>query len=174
MTNGKILVTYASRAGSTAEIAAAIHKTLVECGLQADLHPMSDVHDITLYRAVVAGSAIRFDRWLPEAMEFMQRHQGELQQKPFAMFVVCLAMATQNPARLEKVKQGVSGWVQPVRDLVRPVSEGFFAGVLNLSKLPWIYRIPFGLVTLTGIFAEKDYRDWDAIRRWAKDLPTKF
>lgn len=174
MSDQRILVTYASRAGSTADIAAAIHKTITEGGLHADLRLMSEVDDLTPYHAVVAGSAIRFNRWLPEAMDFMTRHQAELKRKPFAMFVVCLAMAAQNPARLEKAKQTVSGWVQPVRDVVQPVSEGLFAGVLNLSKLPLIYRMVFRLATLTGIFAEGDYRDWDAIRRWAQALPANL
>lgn len=170
----KILVTYASRAGSTAGVAAAIHATLTECGLQADLRPMDEVDSLTSYRAVVAGSAIRFDRWLPEAMDFMRRHQAELRRKPFALFVVCLAMAARNPAQLEKSKQTVSAWVQPVRELVAPVSEGLFAGALDLSKLPLIYRTIFRVATLTGAFAEKDYRDWAAIRAWAAGLPTRF
>jgi menaquinone-dependent protoporphyrinogen oxidase len=170
----KILITYASRAGSTAGVATAIYQTLTDYGLQAELRSMDGVHDLTPYRAVVAGSAIRFDHWLPEAMDFMTRHQAELSRKPFALFVVCLAMATQNPRRLEKAKQTVSAWLQPVRNLVSPVSEGLFAGALNLSQLPLIYRIPFRLATLTGIFAEGDYRNWAAIRDWAAELPAIF
>jgi menaquinone-dependent protoporphyrinogen oxidase len=54
--------------------------------------------------------------------------------------------------------------------LVPTVSEGLFAGVLDLSKLPLRYRLPFSLLTLTGVFREGDYRDWDAIERWAKEL----
>ena len=57
--NNKILVTYASRAGSTAEVAEAIGKTLTEGGAQVDVIPMQDVNDLSPYRAVVAGSAIR-------------------------------------------------------------------------------------------------------------------
>jgi menaquinone-dependent protoporphyrinogen oxidase len=57
--NDKILVTYASRAGSTAGVAEAIGKTLVENGAQVDVLPMKNVKDLTPYRVVVAGSAIR-------------------------------------------------------------------------------------------------------------------
>ena len=57
--NNRILVTYASRAGSTAGVAEAIGKTLIERGAQVDMLPMQDVKDLTPYSAVVAGSAIR-------------------------------------------------------------------------------------------------------------------
>ncbi len=57
--SGKILVTYASRAGSTAGIAKTIGETLAENGAQVDVLPMQDVQDLSSYRAVVAGSAIR-------------------------------------------------------------------------------------------------------------------
>lgn len=57
--NNKILVTYASRAGSTAEVAEAIGKTLAETGVQVDVIPMQAVKDLSPYQAIVAGSAIR-------------------------------------------------------------------------------------------------------------------
>jgi menaquinone-dependent protoporphyrinogen oxidase len=45
--SNKILVTYASRAGSTAEIAEAIGRTLSEGGAQVDVLPMNDVKDLS-------------------------------------------------------------------------------------------------------------------------------
>jgi len=55
----KILVTYASRTGWTVDVAEAIGKTLSENGASVDVLPMLDVKDISGYRAVVAGSAIK-------------------------------------------------------------------------------------------------------------------
>jgi menaquinone-dependent protoporphyrinogen oxidase len=72
----KILVTYASRNGSTAGVAEAIGRTLAESGAAVEVRPMQDVQDLTPYHAVVAGSAIQRAQWLPEAMQFMQTHQG--------------------------------------------------------------------------------------------------
>jgi len=91
--NNRILVTYASRADSTAGVAEAIGKSLVEGGAQVDVLPMKNVTDVTPYRAVVVGSAIRGQRWLPEAMQFMRDHQTELASKPFASFMVCITLS---------------------------------------------------------------------------------
>ena len=74
----KVLVTYASVADSTAGVAEAIGKSLAEGGAQVDVLPMKNVKDLTPYRAVVAGSAIHGQKWLPEAMQFMRDHQSEL------------------------------------------------------------------------------------------------
>jgi menaquinone-dependent protoporphyrinogen oxidase len=68
--NNKILVTYASRAGSTAGVAEAIGKTLSARGEQVDVLAMQEAKNLTPYRAVVAGSAIQNKQWLPEAMQF--------------------------------------------------------------------------------------------------------
>ncbi|MCC6168651.1 MAG: flavodoxin, partial [Caldilineaceae bacterium] len=73
--NDKILVAYASRAGSTAGVAEAIGKTLAEGGAQVDVRPMQEVKDLTPYTAVVAGSAIQGGQWLPEAIQFIQTHR---------------------------------------------------------------------------------------------------
>lgn len=172
--SGKILVTYASRAGSTVGVAEAIGKTLAENGLDIEVRPMQEVHDLTPYQAVVAGSAIRFDKWLPEAMDFVQRHQEALAEKPFAPFLVCLALATKNQQRQARAKKTAAGYLAPVRALVNPVSQGLFAGVLDLSKLPFRFRLVFRLVTWSGLLSEGDYRDWDAIERWANSLPAKL
>ena len=170
-----ILVAYASRGGSTAGVAEAIGATLAASGLEVEVRPMHAVDDLAPYRAVVAGSAVQRERWLPEALRFMRRHQTELRQKPFAAFQVCMALATENARRRERARQTAAGWLQPVRDLVSPVSEGLFAGVLDVSKIPQrSFRLAFRLSIALGFWAEGDYRDWEAIRRWANGLPVMF
>ena len=166
--SNKILVTYASRAGSTAEVAEAIGKTLAESGAQVDVIPMNDIKDLSVYRAVVAGSAIRGSKWLPEAIQFMQTYRSALAQKPFAMFTVCITMAMTNA---EKYRAGVAGWVAPVRALVKPLDEGYFAGMLDFNKLPVNWdTLMLRLTVALGIFPRGDHRDWNAIRNWAKGL----
>lgn len=162
-----ILVTYASRAGSTAGVAEAIGKTLAEGGAQVEVRPMADVTDLAPYGAVVAGSAIQGAQWLPEAMQFVRTHRAVLAQKPFAAFMVCMTMSMKN----EQYRKGVAEWMQPVRALVRPVREGYFAGALDIGKVPSLRkRLMFRLSILAGVWSEGDHRDWDAIRAWATEL----
>jgi len=166
--NDKILITYASRAGSTAEIAEMIGKSLAQNGIQADVLPMQAVKDLTPYRAVVAGSAIRKSKWLPEAMQFIQTHRAELMQKPFASFTVCITLAMSNS---DQYRQAVAGWIEPVRAQVRPVSEGLFAGRLDFSKLPLTFdTVLLRAAVAFGIFPKGDSRDWNAIRSWAESV----
>jgi len=161
----RILVTYATRLGSTAGVAEAIGQTLAKSGAQVDVRPMAEVEDLSPYQAVVAGSAIRGHELLPEAMQFIRTHQAALLQKPFAAFLVCMTMAMRNP----KGREFAATWLEPVRSLVRPVSEGLFAGVLDIKRISsFSDRLKFRLSVLFGVWSEGDHRDWDAIRAWAE------
>ncbi len=169
----RILVTYASRAGSTAGISEAIAISLAENGVQTVLYPMQEVQDLSPYSAVVAGSAIHGGKWLPEAMQFMQAHRQELAHKPFAAFLVCMTLAIKNEKWRNEAS--VRGWLAPVRALVKPASEGFFTGALDISKIPsFSDRLKFRVSILTGVWSEDDHRDWDAIRAWARELPAQL
>jgi len=171
MMSDKILVTYASRTGSTAGVADAIGEALSARGAEVDVRPMNEVSVLTPYAAVVLGSAIRHQQWLPEAMEWLRTHRAELVEKPVAAFQVCMTMATSK----ESYRQGVPEWMAPVRALVRPVSEGFFAGVLELAKVPsWRQRLGFWVSIKLGVWREGDHRDWAAIRAWADALPAQL
>jgi menaquinone-dependent protoporphyrinogen oxidase len=165
----KVLVTYASRTGSTIGVAEMIGKTLTERGLPVEVLPMQAIKSLNPYRAVVAGSAIQGGQWLPEAMSFVRTYQKDLQRKPFAPFLVCMTLAMANG----KYRDHVATWLDPVSTLVRPVKEGLFAGSLDISKIPsFPDRIKFRISVLMGVWAEGDHRDWNAIRNWAASLTS--
>ncbi len=174
MMEDRILVTYASRSGTTAGVAEAIGKTLSARGAQVDVIRMQKVKDLHNYRAVVAGSAIQAGAWLPEAMQFVRAYRIELSQKPFAAFLVCMTLAMKGEVRPE-YRQHVSTWLAPVRELVRPVSEGMFAGALDTRKIASFGdRLKFRISVLLGVWAEGDHRDWNAIHAWAEELSPKL
>lgn len=167
-----ILVTYATRSGSTAGVAEAIARTLSESCEPVEVRPMREVSDLSPYRAVVAGSPIQGQKWLPEALGFVEQHRAALAQKPFAAFLVCITLSMCGSAQYQA---GVAGWMAPVRALVQPVSEGLFAGTLDFHKMPWslntlLMRVP----VLLGIWKTGDHRDWDAIRAWTQQTQPRL
>lgn len=129
---------------------------------------MQNVTDVTIYKAVIAGSAIQAGKWLPEAMDFIQTHKSDLKQRPFAAFLVCMTLAM---PKGESYRDTVSGWLKPVRDIVTPVSEGLFAGILDIKKIPSFGdRLKFRISVMFGVWKEGDHRDWDKVQTWAKNL----
>jgi menaquinone-dependent protoporphyrinogen oxidase len=163
-----VLVTYASCTGSTIGVANEIGKTLSAGNLQVDVRPMKEVKDLTPYQAVVAGSAIQNKQWLPEAMEFMRIYKADLEKRQFAAYLICMTLAMKNSPQYRGF---VSDFLQPVRAMVKPVSEGLFAGALDISKVPSASnRFKFRLSVKFGVWTEGDHRDWAVIRAWAESL----
>ncbi len=105
-------------------------------------------------------------------MQFVQRHRAELEERPFATFTVCMTLPMRDG---EKYRPQVAEWMAPVRRLVRPLSEGFFAGALDISKIPsFADRLKFRLSVLFGVWSEGDHRDWNAIHAWANALSARL
>ena len=168
----KILVTYATRAGSTAGVAEVIAQTMREHDLEVDVIPMQEVTDLASHQGVIAGSAIQNRQWLPEAVQFVQTHQSILNKKPLAMFAVCMTLAMKNG---ERYRSQILEWLAPIRRMVQPVSEEIFAGTLDIGKIPSFGdRLKFRLSVLFGVWSEGDHRNWNALRAWADSLPTKL
>ena len=158
----RILVAYASRAGSTGEVAEVIGEVLCDGGEAVDVRLAKDVTDVSPYRAVVVGSAIYMGRWMSEAVKFVETHRDALSQLPVAYFTVCLTMKDDT----EENRRTVAAYLDPVREVVQPVDVGLFAGRLDSSKLSFIYRL---IIKAMGQ-PEGDFRNWEAIRAWAGEL----
>ena len=162
--NAKILITYATRCGSTAEVAAAIGKVFCERGASVDVLPLKDVKSIESYQAVVLGSAVRIGAWLPEAVKFVEQNQARLNQMPTAFFTVHL----NNTGDDEASKTARHAYLDPVRKLVAPAAEAFFAGVGDFSKVNLLERMMAKFVkSPIG-----DFRDWTKIRAWAENVQS--
>ena len=101
--NKRILITYASRSGSTAEIAAAVANTFQQENIHVDLLPLEDVKELSAYQAVIVGSPIRNSQWLPEDLRFVQDHQRELSWKRVAMFTLSITLAMSNREQYRRV-----------------------------------------------------------------------
>ena len=162
----KVLVAYASRAGSTAGVAEVIGKTLTERGAIVDVKPVDAITNLSPYDAAVIGSAIRGGKWLPEGMQFIESHQSEFKKIPCAAFLVCMTMAMKN----EQYRAGVAEWMAPARAILKPVREGYFAGELDFSKIPFTFDVILFKISSKFGFPTGDHRDWEAIRVWAEGV----
>ncbi len=160
--NRKILIAYASRAGSTGEVAQAIGQALGSNGARVDVHQIRDTPGVSGYDAVVIGSAIRMGRWLPEAIDFIKAHRDTLGRVPTAFFTVCMTLHEDT----EENRRTVEAYLDPARAILEPVSNGLFAGKIDLDKLSLFDR----LIVKVGKVPVGDFRNWDAIRAWAEEL----
>ncbi|HUX75522.1 MAG TPA: flavodoxin domain-containing protein [Anaerolineae bacterium] len=161
----RILVAYASRAGSTGEVAGAIGEVLCDGGATVDVRLAKGVTDVGPYRAVVVGSAIYMGGWMSEAAKFVETHRDALSRVPVAYFAVCLTMKDDT----EENRRTVAAYLDPVREQVpqvQPADVGLFAGTLDYDKLPLLYR----LIVKAMEQPEGDFRNWEAIRAWAGEL----
>ena len=166
----KILVAYATRAGSTVDVAEKIGEALRANGATVDVRAVKDVHDVNGYAAVVVGSAIRMSNWLPEAVEFVKKNQAQLRQMPIAFFT-CHRLNTGDDATSRQAREA---YTAPVRQIVTPKTEAFFSGVLDHSTLNFLDRTLAQAVEKSTHTPAGDFRDWDAIREWAQTILPKL
>lgn len=163
-----ILITYATYTGSAESVAELISSNLVTKGVNTVVLPMTEVKDLNGYDAVIAGSAIHGGKWLPEAFDFLESHKEALNSRPFAAYLVCMTMAMKNR---DKYLQFVSDFMNPVRRIVNPVSEGLFAGRLEIKKVPSLSdRVKFRISVATGFWKEGDHIDKTEIIKWSDSL----
>lgn len=164
--NQKILVTYATRAGSTAEVAQKVGQTLAELGEAVDILPIKDVQDVAGYKAVVIGSAIRFGTILPEAVKFLEQNREALNSTPAAFFVVHLM----NQGEEETSEKARLAYLDAARNLVTLKSEAYFTGVGDITKVSFLER----MISKAVKSPEGDFRNWDEITAWAESLKNSL
>jgi len=160
--NKRILVTYATRAGSTVEVAAAIGEILGERGFVVDLKPINTKPAVDGYDAVLIGSAIRYAQWLPEAVEFVKTNQQALNRVPVALFTVHI----QNLGDDEQSCANRQAYLNAVRPLLHPVDEIFFPGKIDPEWQSLLARLLIRIVKAPV----GDFRDWTKIRGWAQTV----
>lgn len=82
----KILVTYATRYGATAEIAQRLGETLQSEGLAVEVLPVKEAGAPEQYAAVVLGSAVYIGGWRKEAAQYLQENEAALAKLPVWIF----------------------------------------------------------------------------------------
>jgi menaquinone-dependent protoporphyrinogen oxidase len=133
----RVLVSYATRAGSTREVAEYIAKVLREAGEVVDIEEAQAVRDVRPYTHVILGTGIRAGSLFPEVVQFARRFRSYLQNIETSYFVVCLTMKEDTPEN----RQTVEGYLKPLVEIKTPVSTGLFAGVVAYDKLGFVIRL---------------------------------
>jgi menaquinone-dependent protoporphyrinogen oxidase len=147
-----VLVAYATRNGSTREVAEAVMGTLRACGADARLQAARDVRRLApRFELIVLGAPIYSGRWHRDAHRFLKRHRKELGTVPIAVF----GMGPRRP--------DPEAWLRSRAQLDRA-----------LAKHDWLE--PVAVTVFGGADPPKrdrqrrDLRDWTQIEAWASSL----
>jgi len=163
----RVLVAYATRYGSTQEVAEAVASTLRERGLAVDIQPMRDVRSLEQYGAVVLGAPLYMFHWHKDALQFLARHREALTARPVAIFA--LGPFHDEEKEYQEVRRQLDKELAKFPWL-RPEAIAIFGGKFDPQKLTF----PHNLVPALKNMPASDIRDWTAIRAWASDLAALF
>ena len=156
-----LLIAYATRHGSTQEVAEAIAAELRGVGYDLDLRSLDEIQDLSAYEAVVLGAPLYTGRWHPDARRFLKRHRGELAAVPVAIFALGPIKDTEHDRAGSRAQLDRALAKTPD---VRPAVVEIFGGAIDPKKL----HFPFDHMPPV------DIRDWRAIRAWAEALPSNL
>jgi menaquinone-dependent protoporphyrinogen oxidase len=163
----RVLVAYATRYGSTQEVAEAVAATLRERGIAVDIGPMREVRGLEGYRAVVLGAPLYMFRWHKDALHFLTRHRTALTARPVAVFA--LGPFHNEEKDYQEVRRQLDKELAKFPWL-NPQAITIFGGKFDPQKLTF----PHNLVPALKNMPASDVRDWAAIRAWSNDLAELF
>jgi menaquinone-dependent protoporphyrinogen oxidase len=156
-----VLVAYATKHGSTRDVAEAIAERISTYGIATYVRPAGEVTSLDGYHGVVLGSAIYMGRLHADARRFLRRHRRCLAVRPFAVF----AMGPRTLADEDVTRSHNQLGAALATDATpRPCTTAVFGGVFDPAQ----HRFPFNRMPAS------DARDWNAIRAWADDVTIRF
>jgi menaquinone-dependent protoporphyrinogen IX oxidase len=188
----KVLITYCTNAGSTAEIAAKLAEEFRAAGQDVTCESMDQNSVLDSYDAVLIGAPMIFG-WHAAAIHFLKKNQVILSRKKVAYFCTLLnltqesitnaagmpvfvdprlAKPARNPAHLSLRERyaSLANYLRPIQKTapqIHPLQVAMLGGKLDLGKLNFIQL----LFVLAVIRAQPgDFRNWPAIRQWAQEI----
>lgn len=162
-----VLVAYASRYGSTQEVAEAVAAVLEEAGLKVDCRPARAVRSVSEFDAVVLGAPLFMLRWHKDAHRFLTLNRDDLLQRPVAVFALGPVHHPHDEQEWRDSQEQLD------KELARypwfkPAALQMFGGKYSPEKLH------FPVSWLAGEAPASDIRDWEVIRNWAGSLVKLF
>jgi len=165
--SGSVLVAYATRYGSTKEVAEKIAATLWENGLAVDVQPLHNVKSLEGFSAVVIGAPLQMFRWHKDAIGFLNRFRNELCKVPVAVFAL-------GPFHDEE-----SEWAEVRKQLDKELANFAWFSPVSVSIVgakydPSVLGFPFNVIPAMKQIPAIDIRNWDAVHGWAEQLVEKM
>jgi menaquinone-dependent protoporphyrinogen oxidase len=155
----KVLVTAASKHGSTDEVARTIAEVLTEAGHSAVVAAPETLTSLNGFDAAVVGSAVYYGKWLDTSTTFIDRHTDWFDGRPVWLFSVG---PLGDPPKPEAEPVEIPALVAKTRAR----EHRLFTGRLDRSRLSLGEKI-----IVKGVrAAEGDFRHWDEIRAWARAI----
>jgi menaquinone-dependent protoporphyrinogen oxidase len=155
----RVLVTVASRHGSTAEIADKIGEVLTAAGIDADIRAPDQILGVAQYDGVILGSGVYAGRWLGPAKQLAERESAVLRARPVWLFssgpVGDPAKPAADPVDVDLVRK----WTGAIEHRV-------FPGKLDRQELGFGERA----IVLAVHAAEGDFRPWEDVAAWAEGI----
>jgi menaquinone-dependent protoporphyrinogen oxidase len=155
----KVLVTVASKHGSTAAIGEAIAATLKKEGHAVDVLAPPAVRELAPYDAVILGSGVYAGHWIGTAKDFAREHAAELRERPVWLF-------SSGPLGDQPVAENEPIDLPKLKELLAPRGHRVFAGALAREEVGFAERAIISLVHAPY----GDFRDWEAISSWAREI----
>jgi menaquinone-dependent protoporphyrinogen oxidase len=152
----KVLVTAASKYGSTRGIARSIGEVLTTQGHETSVAPPEEVERIEDYDAVVLGSAVYAGHWLKPARELVDRLGDSLAARPVWLF-------SSGPVGDPPKPEGDPVDVAEIMQRTAARDHRVFAGRLVKKELSF----PEKAIVVALRVQEGDFRDWTEIKSWA-------
>jgi menaquinone-dependent protoporphyrinogen oxidase len=167
--SASVLVGYATKYGSTTEVAEAVAAALREAGLEVDCQPMRQVRSLDGYGAVVLGAPLYMFHLHKDARRFLSRHQKALAGSPPVAIFAGGPFGSGDGNEWQEVRKQLDQELAKFPWL-RPVATEVIGGRFDPTAL----RFPWNLIPALRQMPPSDLRDWDAIRHWASTLAAQL
>ena len=155
----KVLVSAASKHGSTAGIAEAICRRLQAAGHDVTLLEPNDVRHVEQFDAFVLGSGVYAGHWLAQGKDLVHQVARHAEGRPVWLF-------SSGPLGTPAQPDHDAVDVRHLVEAVHARSHQLFSGKLDRSVLGFAERAIVAAVRAP----EGDFRDWAAIEAWAADI----
>ena len=158
---GRILITHATRAGSTTDIAGILADALRDTGHEVVVANAKDNPSPDGYDLVVVGSGVGAGMWYSEAVGWARANADALRDR-VALFNVCITAA--DPSKYEEA----IAYNDAVAKLVDPLNQTSFAGRVAPKEVGFLKRLLLRWMRAP----QQDHVNADAIRSWAAELES--